>query len=379
MRFMTCCGRQIMTELKIKEKNEIHLKDRKELQQIVIPSLNQQMYQQVKTNLDHVAKPLDSLGKFEHLIAQIGSIQNRENVSIAKKAVLVMCADNGVVEEGISQSGKEVTLAVTKAMGQDNSSVGKMASVIGAKVIPADIGIDSAEKIPGVLDLKVAMGTRNFLKEAAMTEQETLLAIETGMSLVGACKEEGYEILATGEMGIGNTTTSTAVVASLLNLDVASITGRGAGLDDESLRRKCQVIEQAIEQYQLREADAFTILQTVGGLDIAGLTGAFIGAAVYQVPVVIDGVISAVAALLAEKICPGSKAYMIPSHKSREITSAKVMECLQLDPMLDADMALGEGTGAVMMMSLLDIALKVYSNGSSFGEFEIDQYERYDS
>lgn len=368
-----------MTELKIKEKNEIHLKDRKELQQIVIPSLNQQMYQQVKTNLDHVAKPLDSLGKFEHLIAQIGSIQNRENVSIAKKAVLVMCADNGVVEEGISQSGKEVTLAVTKAMGQDNSSVGKMASVIGAKVIPADIGIDSAEKIPGVLDLKVAMGTRNFLKEAAMTEQETLLAIETGMSLVGACKEEGYEILATGEMGIGNTTTSTAVVASLLNLDVASITGRGAGLDDESLRRKCQVIEQAIEQYQLREADAFTILQTVGGLDIAGLTGAFIGAAVYQVPVVIDGVISAVAALLAEKICPGSKAYMIPSHKSREITSAKVMECLQLDPMLDADMALGEGTGAVMMMSLLDIALKVYSNGSSFGEFEIDQYERYDS
>lgn len=185
-------------------------------------------------------------------------------------------------------------------------------------------------------------------------------------------------MLATGEMGIGNTTTSTAVAAALLDLEVEQVTGKGAGLTDEALKRKCRVIEEAIEKYFLRDADAFTILKTVGGLDIAGLTGVFIGAAIEQIPVVIDGVISAVAALLAEILCKGAVNYMIPSHKSRELAETAIMKKLHLDPVLDADMALGEGTGAVMMMSLLDVALGVYLQGASFANFEIEQYKRYE-
>lgn len=368
-----------MTEDSVEFLQNFPLRNRIQLQKFLITPPSDSIYQAVQKKMDAVAKPLDGLGKFEHLIAQIGAIQGKVQISTKKKAVLVMCADNGIIEEGVSQSGKEVTLAVTKAMGQNQSSVGKMAAVVGAEVIPVDIGIDTKEEIPGVLPKKVMQGTRNFAKEPAMREQETLLAIEIGIHLVGTCKEQGYDLLATGEMGIGNTTTSTAVVASLLDLKVKEITGRGAGLDDAALEKKCRVIDEAITKYGLREADAFTILQTVGGLDIAGLTGVFIGGALYHMPVLIDGVISSVAALLAEKLCPGCKAYMIPSHRSREYAATKVMEELQLNPVLDADMALGEGTGAVMMMSLLDIALQVYEDGSSFDEFKIEQYERYSS
>ena len=349
-----------------------------ELDNRKILPLEDSWYCRVKEKLDGIAKPLDGLGKFEHLIAQIGAIEKTTRISIRKKAVLVMCADNGVVEERVSQSGKEVTLAVAKAMGVNNSSVGKMAAVAGVDVIPVDIGIDTDEVIPGVLPRKVAKGTKNFAKEAAMTEEEVLKAIETGIQLVQQCCGEGYEILATGEMGIGNTTTSTAVAAALLDLEVEQVTGKGAGLTDEALKRKCRVIEEAIEKYSLREADAFTILKTVGGLDIAGLTGVFIGAAIEQIPVVIDGVISAVAALLAETLCKGAVNYMIPSHKSRELAETAIMKKLHLDPVLDADMALGEGTGAVMMMSLLDVALGVYLKGASFANFEIEQYKRYE-
>lgn len=349
-----------------------------ELDNRKILPLEDSWYRRVKEKLDGIAKPLDGLGKFEHLIAQIGAIKKTTKISIQKKAVLVMCADNGVVEEKVSQSGKEVTLAVAKAMGVNNSSVGKMAAVAGVDVIPVDIGIDTDEVIPGVLTRKVAKGTKNFAKEPAMTEEEVLKAIETGIQLVQQCHRDGYEILATGEMGIGNTTTSTAVAAALLDLEVEQVTGKGAGLTDEALKRKCRVIEEAIEKYSLREADAFTILKTVGGLDIAGLTGVFIGAALEQIPVVIDGVISAVAALLAETLCKGAVNYMIPSHKSRELAEAAIMKKLHLDPVLDADMALGEGTGAVMMMSLLDVALGVYLKGASFANFEIEQYKRYE-
>ena len=177
-----------------------------ELDSIKILPLEDSWYRKVKEKLDGIAKPLDGLGKFEHLIAQIGAIEKTTKISIQKKAVLVMCADNGVVEEQVSQSGKEVTLAVAKAMGVNNSSVGKMAAVAGGDVIPVDIGIDTDEVIPGVLPRKVAKGTKNFAKEPAMTEEEVLKAIETGIQLVQQCHREGYEIFATGEMGIGNTT-----------------------------------------------------------------------------------------------------------------------------------------------------------------------------
>ena len=306
---------------------------------------DQSMYDAVKANWDGVAKPLDGLGWFEHVISQIGAIEDSTNVCISKRAVIVMCADNGIVKEGISQSGQEVTLAVAQSMGRRESSVCRMASASHTDVIPVDIGIAASCKIDGVLDEKIACGTRNFAKEPAMTEKETLDAIDTGVRLVKQCKENGYQILATGEMAIGNTTTSSAVTAALLHRLASETAGRGAGLNDNGLSRKKQVIQEAIDRYDLYKADAFTVLQTVGGFDIAGLTGVFIGGAMYHVPIVLDGLISGAAALLAKRIIPGTEHFMIASHLGKEPAAKAILKEIGIKPVIHGDLALGEGTG----------------------------------
>lgn len=350
---------------------------REELTKITVKAPDEDIRRKVLSNFDHVAKPIDGLGKFEVLTAQIGAIQGTEKIDIAQKAVIIMCADNGIVEEGISQSGQEVTLAVVKSMAEGKSSVGKMAEIAGADTIPVDIGVNSKEKIPGVADKKIAFGTRNFKKEPAMTEEEAVRAIFTGIEMVFQCKEKGYKLLATGEMGIGNTTTSSAVSAALLGCGAAEVTGRGAGLNDEKLVHKQELIAEAIDRYGLKEADALRILETVGGLDIAGLAGVCIGGALYHVPVVLDGVISMAAALLAERLVPGTKAYLIPSHKGKEPAVERLAEELELTPVIDAGLALGEGTGAVMLFPLLDMALSVYQDRTTFADIHIEQYERF--
>ena len=350
---------------------------RKELGKLTVKAPDEEIRRKVLISFDHVAKPLDGLGKFEALTAQIGAIQRTEKIDISRKAVIIMCADNGIVAEGISQSGQEVTLAVVKKMAEQKSSVGKMAGTIGVDTIPVDIGVNHKSKIPGVLNKRICPGTRNFRNEPAMTEEEAIKAIFTGIEMVSDCKEKGYKILATGEMGIGNTTTSSAVAAALLHCEVAEVTGRGAGLSDEKLIHKQKIITEAIDKYGLKEADALRILETVGGFDIAGLAGMCIGGALYHVPIVLDGVISMVAALLAERIVPGTKDYLIPSHKGKEPAMGRLANELNMEPVIDANMALGEGTGAVMMFSLLDIALSVYQNRTTFSDINIEQYERF--
>ncbi len=330
----------------------------------------------VYENWDRVAKPLDGMGRFEKLLAQIGAIQGRAEIDMAKKAVVIFCADNGIVAEGVSQSGQEVTLAVTKNMAAKSSSVGRMAACIGADTIPVDVGINYGETIDGVLDRKIRCGTRNFRVEPAMTEEEAVRSIFTGIEMVSYCKERGYCLLATGEMGIGNTTTSSAVAAALLGVPASQVTGRGAGLTDEKLRRKCKVIEEALITYELRDADPVRILETVGGLDIGALAGLCIGGALYHVPIVLDGVISMTAALLAERIAPGTKAYLLASHKGKEPATEKLAAALELSPVIDGELALGEGTGAVMLFSLLDMALAVYQDGNTFADMQMESYRR---
>ena len=270
-----------------------------------------------------------------------------------------------------------MALAVGKKMAEKKTSVGKMAETIRVDTIPVDIGVNHKSKIPGVLDKRICPGTRNFRNEPAMTEKEAIKAIFTGIEMVSDCKEKGYKILATGEMGIGNTTTSSAVAAALLDCEVAEVTGRGAGLSDEKLIHKQKIITEAIDKYDLKKADALRILETVGGFDIAGLAGVCIGGALYHVPIVLDGVISMVAALLAERIVPGTKNYLIPSHKGKEPAMGRLAKELNVEPVIDAKMALGEGTGAVMMFSLLDIALSVYQDKTTFSDMNIEQYERF--
>lgn len=375
-----------------------------ELLELEAEPLDKSMLQAVQNKWDMVAKPLNGLGRFEEIFDRIGAINGSTSFRIDNKAIIAMCADNGIVEEGVSQSGQEVTFTVASFMGRNQSSVGKMASVAGVDIIPIDIGINCEEEIPGVRNCKVAMGTKNFLKEAAMTAEEALKAIETGIELVRECKEKGYHILGTGEMGIGNTTTSSAIVAAILQCEVAEATGRGAGLDDEGLRRKIAVITQGIDKFEsfceLSEKKtakygerienpgddtrgyedrrrSFEILCRLGGLDIAGLVGVFIGGALYKVPIVLDGIISSVAALVAEEIVPGVRGYMIASHVSREPAANRIMERLELTPVIYGDLALGEGTGAVMMFSLLDVAFSLYESETTFDEMQIEKYERY--
>ena len=351
---------------------------KEELCKLHIEPLYETEQQKTRTRLDAIAKPLDGLGQFEKLLVQIAGITGTDEIRIDKRAILAMCADNGIVAEGVTQTSGDVTAIVAVNMATGRSSVNRMAAVGGTEVFATDVGIATEVNCDNLRNRKVRKGTADFLKEPAMREAEALQAIEEGILWVRECKEQGYQILGTGEMGIGNTTTSTAVGCALLGLTPEEVTGRGAGLDDAGLARKKTVIARAIKQYDLYGKDALTVLRTVGGLDIAGIAGIFIGGALYRVPIVLDGMITAVAALVADRLVPGTRAFMLASHLSKEPITRKIMEELGLHPVIQADLALGEGTGAAMLFPLLDMALTVYRENDSFDEMQIDAYERFE-
>lgn len=336
------------------------------LSKLYIDKPDEGIRENVKDIWDGIAKPLKGLGQFERIFAQIGAITGTTHIDISKKAVIVMCADNGIVEEGVTQYGQEMTSIIATSMVMKDTSVCKMARVAGADILPVDIGINRENEIEDLIQRNISHGTRNFKKEPAMSQEDALKAIEIGIAMVADCKEQGYSLVATGEMGIGNTTTSSAMTAALLQCRVEDVTGMGAGLSRDGLNHKVEVINEALDNYNFHKSETLRILATVGGYDIAGLVGVFIGGALYHIPVVMDGVISGVAALTAERLVPGVKDYIIPSHMSKEPAAIKIMEELGLHPVIQAEMALGEGTGAVMMFSLLDMALSLYDNPVTF-------------
>ena len=328
-----------------------------------------------KARWQSIAKPLGGLGLLEDAIVRAAAAQGTERVSFSPRAVIVMCADNGVVEEGVSQTGQEVTAVVTENMARGMTSVCRMAQRAGAKVIPVDIGV--ARKVEGVniRQMNLRRGTANMVKGPAMTRAEAMAAIAAGAALAQEQAEHGAKLLATGEMGIGNTTTASAVTAVLLQKPVQEVTGRGAGLSSEGLKRKIAAIERAIKVNVPDPADPIDVLHKVGGLDIAGLAGVFLGGAAMGVPVLIDGAISAAAALIAARLCPAARDYMLPSHASEEPCGDMLLAALKLTPLLHARMHLGEGTGAVAAMPLLDMALAVYSEMPTFDEIAIAAYQ----
>lgn len=354
---------------------EKHISERNKLTQEAIERT--EIYNRIRSNWDAIAKPLDSMGKFEDLIARLGSIQRKDRPTLKKPLALILCADNGVVEEGISQSDQSVTRICAENIAAHVTTVGILAKQSHTEVVAVDLGINTEDALPGVIQRKVRMGTRNFAKEAAMTEEEVQEAIACGKELVRTYKEAGYDVIAIGEMGIGNTTTSAAIATALLKCKPEEVTGRGAGLSDQGLKRKIAVIAQAVEDYDLYHKSAFQVLQYVGGLDIAGMVGVYLAAREWDMPIVLDGMISMVAALVAEAIEPGTKDMLIPSHMSKEPAVKKIEEALGLAPVIDASMALGEGTGAVMMLSLLQMALQVYDECVPFAASGVEQYRRF--
>ncbi|MEE8835550.1 MAG: nicotinate-nucleotide--dimethylbenzimidazole phosphoribosyltransferase [Eubacteriales bacterium] len=324
------------------------------------------------THWDSIAHPLHSLGRLEDAVVQIAGIQRTPKVDISEKALIIMCADNGVVEEGVTQTGQEVTAQVAENFLSDRATAAILCRETGAEICPVDIGMARDTK---VRNCKVACGTRNMTKGPAMTREEAVRAIETGIRIAREKVSSGSRILATGEMGIGNTTTSSAVVSVLLERDPAEVTGRGAGLSSEGLERKISAIRRALALNRPDASDAIDVLSKVGGFDLAGLAGVFIGGAGAGVPVVIDGFISAAAALAAVRICPGCLPYMMASHVSGEPAASMVLAALDKKPLLTCEMCLGEGSGAVMIFPLLDMALKVYNSMTTFEEDHIEAYQ----
>lgn len=322
---------------------------------------------------DSIAKPLHSLGLLETCIIRIAGMTGSPDVDLSRKAIVEMCADNGVVAEGVTQTGQEVTAIVAENFLSGTTSACIMGDYCGADILPYDIGMVNDTRVNR--EYKVRRGTADMALGPAMSRPEAEKSIEAGIQIACSLKEKGYRILGTGEMGIGNTATSSAVASVLLEEDIQAMTGRGAGLSTEGLRRKIQVIRRAVEINRPDPEDPVDVLAKVGGLDIGALTGLYLGGALCRIPVVIDGLISCAAALAACRICPAAGDYMLASHVSAEPASGRILKELGKEPVLHAGMFLGEGTGAAALFPLLEMAAGVYRSMSTFQEIRVDQYK----
>lgn len=321
-----------------------------------------------------IAKPLGSLGLLETVLEDIAALTCSEQISLHPRAVLMLCADNGVVRQGVTQTDHAVTAAVTRNAAANCSSVCKMAAVANCKVIPVDMGVIDFPPTPNVLDRRVGNGTADMTEGPAMSREQAVKAVLTGIDLVREQKEQGVRLLATGEMGIGNTTTSSAVASVLLDRPVETMTGRGAGLSDAGLRRKIRAIGEAVAKNAPDPVDPIDTLAKVGGFDLAGLCGVCLGGAIYRVPVLMDGFISTVAALCAVRLCPQAGKAVFASHVSAEPAGRLILDELGKKPLITAEMRLGEGTGAVALMPMLDMALALYGEGTTFDGCGIKAY-----
>ena len=320
-----------------------------------------------------LAKPLGGLGALETLLEEAAALTGTAQLDLSRRAVLVLCADNGVVAQGVSQTDQSVTRAVAENLAARRTSVCQMAKTARCEVVPVDMGM-AGDSVPGVVNCRIAAGTQDFTQGSAMTRAEAIDAIAAGIALVRAKKAQGVQLLATGEMGIGNTTTSSAVAAVLLGQPIETMTGRGAGLSDEGLARKIDAIRRGIAVNTPDAADPLDVLAKLGGFDLAGLCGVFLGGALEGIPVLMDGFISGVAALCAIQLCPAAAKAVFASHCSSEPAARLVLEALGKAPLLTAGLHLGEGTGAVASIPLWDMALAVYNHCYSFAEGGITPY-----
>lgn len=323
---------------------------------------------------DSLAKPLGSLGVLESDITKICTLKRTDTPRLEKRTLFVICADNGVIAQGVSQSDESVTEAVASALGEGTSTINYMAKAACCTVIPVDAGMKAEETPKGVLSMKIRCGTSDMTAGPAMTRAECEQAIQNGAELVRGEQSKGTDIILLGEMGIGNTTTSAAVASVFLDKSPCELAGRGAGLSDEGLQRKITAIEAAISINRPDRKDPIDILSKVGGFDLAMLTGICLGAAVYRIPVILDGVITNTAALCAVRLCPDSCSALIASHVSSEPAAELLLSALGLEPIIQAGLHLGEGSGAVLALPLLDQALAVYSSGHTFSHLGIDAY-----
>ena len=321
-----------------------------------------------------IMKPLGSLGEFEKMIVKLAGIYGTADFDIKHRCVLVACSDNGVVSERVTQSESAVTAIIAKEMALAKSNINVMARAVDADTFVIDMGMAEEVKDYAIIDMHVRRGTDNIAKGPAMSIEEAVEAVKRGIALVERMTSVGYQVVVTGECGIGNTTTASALAAVILDMDPAAVTGRGAGLSSEMLRHKIEVVRQAIEVNQATREDPLLLLSKLGGFDIAAMVGMFLGGAIYGVPVIIDGFISSVAANLAWRLEPLAKEYMLASHLSEEKGAAFLQNQMGLKSVLHAGMRLGEGTGGVCLLPLLDIAMAEFKKAHRFSETDLKAY-----
>lgn len=342
-----------------------------------------------KKRWDSIAKPIDSLGLLEDNIVRICRVAgNADPCDISRRALVIMCGDHGVVAEGVTQTGSEVTRIVSENFAKGCSTVNYMAESANVDIYTIDIGMNTPEYpekrlvLGDIIDRKISRGTGNIAKEPAMSAEQCRRAIEVGIHTVGELKDRGYTIIATGEMGIGNTTPTSALAAVLLGMPADAVAGKGAGLSADGMDRKRKVISDAVSRVHGKglkaENDIIDIMAEIGGYEISGMTGIFLGGLKYKIPIVIDGAISAVSALCASKIDSGAADYMLASHESEEEAGRLALKALGLEAIVHGRMCLGEGTGAMTLFPLLDMAMKVYAGMGSFQKYNIEAYKRFE-
>jgi nicotinate-nucleotide--dimethylbenzimidazole phosphoribosyltransferase len=322
----------------------------------------------VQAQLDNLTKPQGSLGRLEELAKKYCLITGKDKPVIRKKLIFTFAADHGVTEEGVSAFPREVTPQMVLNFLRGGAGVNVLARHVGARVIVVDMGVDyDFEPMEGLEIRKIGRGTRNMTKGPAMTRNEAERAVLAGIELVEKYKD-GLDLLGTGDMGIGNTTPSSAIVSVITGADPGTVTGRGTGIDDHALQHKIAIIKKAIFVNDPNPKDAFDVLARVGGYEIAGIAGLILGAALYRIPVVIDGFISTAGALIAAEMNPLVKDYIIAAHQSVEIGHRKMLEHLEQVPLLDLNLRLGEGTGAALGMSLVEAGVKILGEMATFAD-----------
>ena len=320
-----------------------------------------------RTRQDSLTKPRGSLGRLEDLSIQLAGIYRTDAPKIRRKVIFTIAADHGVCAEGVSAYPSEVTAQMVLNFASGGAAINVLGKHVGAEIVAVDMGVASNLAWPSsIASMKVRKGTMNMAKGPAMTRLEAEEAIGNGIELVRKAVADGANLIGTGDMGIGNTTSATALTAVFTGRTVADVTGRGTGLDDEGLQKKIKVIEEVIRLHRPDPAKPLDVLQRVGGLEIAGMAGVIIGAASQSVPVILDGFISSSSALIAAGLAPESKSYMIASHRSVECGHRAILEYLGLEPILDLRMRLGEGTGAALAMNLVEASCKILNEMATF-------------
>lgn len=345
------------------------------MKSIQIPDFDAVAAAAAQKRWNSIAKPLSSLGRLEDAVVQIAGITGDAQHRIDKRALIVLCADNGVAGQGVSTTGAEVTTVLARCLAHGNISVCKMAEAADTDVFGVDMGLNADPAEPGLENRRCGDGTGDISVGPAMTLAQAESAINHGIELAERCARQGYKILATGEAGIGNTTTSSAMTSVLLQKPAAEVTGRGAGVSPEVVRKKVGIIEKAIAVNKPDPNDALDILAKLGGFDIAGMAGIFIGGAMNRIPVLADGLISTVAALTAVRLFPKVGMAVMASHVSAEPAATALLKALGREPLICADMRLGEGTGAVAALPLLDLAYAVYDNMLTYEDIAIGHYQ----